>query len=57
MPTLWKVEAIPMNRREHDQTDMTIGLVYDKDKQIKISNSNTTRSCNNRHEMIRHDYY
>jgi hypothetical protein len=57
VPTLWKVEAIPMNRREHDQTDMTIGLVYDKDKQIKISNSNTTRSCNNRHEMIRHDYY
>jgi hypothetical protein len=57
VPTLWKVEAIPLNRKDRDQTDMTIGLAYDKDKQIKIRNSNQTRSCYNRHEIIIPDYY
>ncbi len=52
MPTLWKVEAIPLNERDNDQTDMILGFAYDRQKQIRILNSNQTVHCKNRHEII-----
>ncbi len=52
MPTLWKVEAIPFNDRDNDQTDMILGFAYDRENQIRILNFNETVYCKNRHEVI-----
>jgi len=45
--TYWKVEAIPFNRPLDDRTDLTIGLVYDKDRQLRICNTDATPECRN----------
>ena len=47
IPTYWKVEAIPYNRRLDDHTDFTIGLAYDKDRQLRICTTELEPECHN----------
>ncbi|CAG2100539.1 unnamed protein product [Medioppia subpectinata] len=47
VPTYWKVEAIPYNRPLSDNTDLIIGLVYDKDKQLRICTTDEKEECFN----------
>jgi hypothetical protein len=52
VPTGWKVEALPLNPRDNDNTDMIIGVSIDEKAQIRITNSEQTIYCKNRQEFI-----
>lgn len=52
MPTGWKVEALPLNSGDSDNTDMIIGISIDERAQIQLINSNQSIHCKNRHEII-----
>ncbi|CAG2173689.1 unnamed protein product [Oppiella nova] len=52
VPTGWKVEALPQNPNDSDNTDMIIGVSIDERAQIMIINSNTSARCKNVNEWI-----
>ncbi|XP_054157557.1 uncharacterized protein LOC128955903 [Oppia nitens] len=52
VPTGWKVEAIPQNPKDSDNTDMIIGMSIDERAHIVIANANTSTRCRNINEYI-----
>ena len=52
VPTIWRVEALPLNPRDSDQTDMILGFAYDSQQQLRIINNNQSIYCKDRNELI-----
>ncbi|CAG2115023.1 unnamed protein product, partial [Medioppia subpectinata] len=52
VPTGWKVEAVPKNPTDSDNTDMIIGVSIDERAQIMVLNANTSTRCKNVNEYI-----
>jgi len=52
VPTGWKVEALPLNAGETDNTDMIIGIAIDEKARIQLLNSADSVHCKNRNEII-----